>query len=403
MSKTFCILPWVQLATSSAGMLRVCCNSTPSQNLLRIDGNIQNLAKCDVKKAFNSDTSKAIRQQLLAGEKPEMCSRCFSEEAAGLKSARQSFNEQFEEYIEDSIESTGDDGSVPFNIRYLDLRLGNLCNAACRMCNPYSSSQLLDEWSILHPDFSEEERKYVENSRNWIDSQHTWDNLAEVIDTVKLIYLTGGEPTLANKQYDLLNMCIERGAAENIVLKYNTNLSNIQTKMLDCWKHFKEIRLNCSIDGYGELNNYIRYPLNWDSIDKNLKKLHTAGSNIVIGVHITVQMYNILRLTDLLDFLMEEYNISPYLNILDRPLFFRVQTLPPLLKEKAINDLSEWIITKKPINALRSRIEGLIEFIRANDLFDEHFTQFREQTEKFDLLRKQNILDVVPEFGGYLR
>ena len=33
-SDTFCVLPWMHLATSAGGELRVCCNSTPNQNFI---------------------------------------------------------------------------------------------------------------------------------------------------------------------------------------------------------------------------------------------------------------------------------------------------------------------------------------------------------------------------------
>jgi hypothetical protein len=42
---------------------------------------------------WNSETYKTIRQQMLDGIQPDMCERCFKEEAAGIKSARQKYNQ----------------------------------------------------------------------------------------------------------------------------------------------------------------------------------------------------------------------------------------------------------------------------------------------------------------------
>ena len=40
MTDTFCILPFMHLATSASGNLRVCCNSTPGKNfILKKDAN----------------------------------------------------------------------------------------------------------------------------------------------------------------------------------------------------------------------------------------------------------------------------------------------------------------------------------------------------------------------------
>ena len=43
------------------------------------------LHKDDLEEAWNSSKAKKIREQMLNGERPEMCTRCFPEEDAGLK------------------------------------------------------------------------------------------------------------------------------------------------------------------------------------------------------------------------------------------------------------------------------------------------------------------------------
>ena len=35
-SNTFCILPWMHVATNSSGNYRVCCNSTPGENFITV-------------------------------------------------------------------------------------------------------------------------------------------------------------------------------------------------------------------------------------------------------------------------------------------------------------------------------------------------------------------------------
>ena len=135
MSKTFCILPWMHLATTSTGNLRVCCNSVPGKNLIaKEDGTPYKLNKDSLEEAWNSEVYKTIRKQMLDGERPEMCTRCFREEDAGIHSARQAWNEKWKKDIKYTV-------NAPFSIKYVDLRLGNLCNLKCRMCNPYSSNQ----------------------------------------------------------------------------------------------------------------------------------------------------------------------------------------------------------------------------------------------------------------------
>ena len=60
-SKTFCILPWMHLATNASGNLRVCCNSTPGENFIMNNDKPFKIQKDDLEVAWNSPTYKKIR------------------------------------------------------------------------------------------------------------------------------------------------------------------------------------------------------------------------------------------------------------------------------------------------------------------------------------------------------
>ena len=96
---------------------------------------------------WNTEVYKKLRKDLLNGKKPKMCVRCWREEATGIKSAREGFNESYKDHIEEAIASTKEDGSAPVKGVYVDLRLGNLCNLKCRMCGAINSSQIAKEES----------------------------------------------------------------------------------------------------------------------------------------------------------------------------------------------------------------------------------------------------------------
>ncbi len=391
-SKTFCILPWMHLATNSSGNYRVCCNSTPGKNfILDKTGAPYKIYNSDVKEMWNSETYKDLRLQLLNEEKPTMCQRCWREEASDIKSARQSFNEAYSHFIEGALSNTDKEGNAPLTVGYVDLRLGNLCNLKCRMCNPWASNQWTEEWNTTTSydgtDIPEEERTRLKHM-NWPTNEKTWENLMPIINSVEEIYLTGGEPTLALEQYKLFDRCIELDKAKDIILKYNTNLTNIPPKMIEYWKHFKKIKINASIDGYDELNRYIRYPTNWKSVHKNLSAFYEMEKEgkMRVQVHTTVQIYNILDISDLFKYL-EQYNYFPYLNILDHPDYLNVRVLPLHLKECVAEDLQKYI--DKP------KVQGLINYMMDED-WSQHTDKFIEYTEHLDKTRKQNILDIAP-------
>ena len=378
---TFCVLPWMHIATNASGNLRVCCNSIPGQNyIMKNPDHPFKIYKDDLEIAWRSDTYKEIRKQFLNNERPKMCTRCFREEDAGVRSARQAWNDKWredKEYTE----------NPPFDIKYIDLRLGNLCNLKCRMCNPHASNQWVREWHLIADALSDYDFNRLKNM-NWPEDAKTWENVMKVVDTIDTIYLTGGEPTIIGAQHILLDFLIENDKAKKIKLKYNTNLTNIPRHLIDKWKEFKRIQLNASIDAYGDLDNYIRFPSNWEKIVENFDILSRVR-NVYPEIHCTVQMYNILYLHQFIEW-AKPYNVKIYFNILNHPEELNIRVLPNHLKEEAEKRLQPYLNLEK--------VSGIIKYMWAEDWHDKYYSKFINYTKALDKSRKQNILDYVEEF-----
>ena len=388
MSDTFCILPWMHLATNASGTLRVCCNSKPGKNFIeKQDGSFYKLFRDDIEQAWNSETYRTIRQQLLNGERPEMCERCFREEDAGISSARQSANKKW------CKEGDVYEETAPFDIRYVDLRLGNLCNLKCRMCNPYASNQWVKEWnantSYNGKDISAEEKTRL-SKMDWPENEKTWQNLFSIAHTVEEIYLTGGEPTIIQEQHKLLDYFIDNGTAKDIRLKYNTNLTNVPKHLLEKWSKFKKLQLNCSIDATHELDRYIRYPSDWKTIERNFEYIRQLD-NANIEIHCTVQMYNILRLPELIRW-ATPYNHKIYFNILNHPEYLNIRCLPEQLKTQAHRQLLPYYELPK--------VKGIIDYMLAED-WSWRLPDFYNYTRTLDKGRNENLYSIVPEFEQY--
>ena len=379
MSKTFCILPWMHLATNASGNLRVCCNSTPGKNFIRRpDGSAYKLHRDDLEEAWNSEVYKTIRQQMLDGERPEMCTRCFREEDAGVRSARQAWNDKWKEDVKYAVDA-------PFDIKYVDLRLGNLCNLKCRMCNPYASNQWVKEWELVETALEPSEYDRLKNM-NWPEKEKTWENLFSIADTVEEIYLTGGEPTIIQEQHKLLDYFIDKGTSHKIKLKYNTNLTNVPRHLIDKWSKFKRVQLNCSIDATGKLDRYIRYPSNWEKIVENFETVRQLD-NVDIEIHCTVQMYNVLHLDKLIEWALP-YKHKIYFNILNHPEYLNIRCLPMQLKNLAQVRLAQY--TDLP------KVQSVIDYMWKEDWSDK-LPQFYEYTKKLDESRGESLSTIVPE------
>jgi sulfatase maturation enzyme AslB (radical SAM superfamily) len=177
--------------------------------------------------------------------------------------------------------------------------------------------------------------------------------------------------------------------AKNISLKYNTNCTNLPKKMTDYWEHFKRVRINASIDAFGELNRYIRYPTGWSLVETNLMKFkEMLDKNVDLQIHICVQMYNILYLHELLDFLNLHQINNIYFNILDHPDCLNIRVLPVELKELAKDKL-------QPYTHI-DRVQGVIDYMLSKDLSTQ-IDEFKRYTIALDDSRNESILTVVPE------
>ncbi|MCZ0933176.1 MAG: twitch domain-containing radical SAM protein [Oligoflexia bacterium] len=392
-SKTFCILPWMHVSTSPSGNLRVCCNGDFNKNfILNSDGSPYKIYKDDLKKAWHAPFYKKIRWQMLDGQRPEMCAPCFREEEACSESPRTRYNQKYMFDYEPSE-------TPPFHIKYIDLRLGNKCNLRCRMCNPYVSNSMLREWEELSKrnlsqfirPLSQNEKKKFKNL-SWPEKMD-FSKFLQLMQYVEEIYLTGGEPLLIQEQYDLLEQIIQKGFASNISLKYNTNLTKYDFKIGHLWKHFKKIHLHISIDGFGKLNDYIRYPSQWTQIENNLKEMISLNeklSNMAFRIDCTVQMYNITSMTDLL-WWVKKQNLDLYLNILDTPKFLNIRVLPDELKKKARESLLPF---QKDFP-----VKKIIDYMERESWMD-YLDDFFHWTDFFDKSRNQNLNDVLPELSA---
>ena len=388
----------MHIATTPSGNLRVCCNSDDKDKgknvISKSNGSPYKIyEEKNLKSAWHSSYYRKIRKQMLEGEKPEICTLCFREEEAGLESSRMRSNRKYMFDYESSE-------TPPLNLKFLDLRLGNKCNLRCRMCSPYTSNSLVKEWEELSRQNLSKfitpitgDRVRIKNIANWpvlLDFSKFLDFLPYIED----IYLTGGEPLFIPEYQDLLEYIIQKGFADNIKIRYNTNITKYDVKNLNLWKAFKHVRLSVSIDAFGKLNDYIRYPSKWDLIENNLNQiisLNKQFSNISFVVDCAVQMYNITVMPDFLLWASNKH-IELWFNILDRPKFLNIRVLPDLLKQKVKEELLPF---KKDFPVKR-----IIDYME-KESWESYLGDFFRYTDFFDKSRKQNLNDILPELSSY--
>ena len=315
--------------------MRVCCTANASSvqdpdstkksgggqiGVLRTaDGSPANLNNSNLMEAWNNDYMRNVRKMMLRGEKPSSCLKCYKEEESGVQSKRNWETAYWVSQLglDDIIGDTTDDGAVSPRIRYLDLRLGSKCQLACVMCSPHDSSGWVKEWAEMYPQIEntrlkeswswENKGKAHGASYNWhMNNPVFWDQLYEQIPHMKQLYFAGGESTIIEEHYTLLEEVIRRGHAKKIELRYNSNAVELPDRLFKIWEQFREVKFHFSIDCFGEKNDYIRYPSKWDQLVDNMRLLDNSPSHITVTTAVTVMALNIYYIPDMIKWKMQQ-------------------------------------------------------------------------------------------------
>lgn len=381
---SFCVLPHMHQMVRQDGTVSLCCSA--------IDLGLQ---KDHPVKAWQSDYMKDVRAKLANGTKISQCQLCWDREAKGFRSMRQESNELYPN-ITKTLQTP----------KYLDLRLSNLCNLKCRMCNPVYSSQIAKEYVDINQTWYDEFVTGEEREFKQVPLQEVkpdmWEQLKSYIPGLEKIYFTGGEPTLVPQVKEYLQECIDTGHSEHIELVFTTNLTNINQTLLSMCDQFKQVHWAMSIDGYGELNNYIRSNSNWKTIDKNLKRL--LSSKFSAGIHPTVCVYNVLYITDLLEYVEELWDgrFMPFifLNLLQTPDFLSFQYLPDSIKHVASKRLQKYLIRSKYSQKDKQHYDVIVNIINLlkNSTYDpSKLIKMKRFNDTLDITRNTQLQTVAPE------
>ena len=217
--------------------------------------------------------------------------------------------------------------------------------------------------------------------------------------------------TEIEKNYKFLTACVDSGYSKNIFLMFNTNCTNIQDRFLDLLPHFEFVLINASIDGLGSTNEYIRFLSRWETVDRNFQRLLRAKGNIQMGVTPVIQVYNILTITELLEYVEKSILQSGKKIIVDflyatHPNFIDISILPTSIKDIAAKRLEGF--RKKSISYgtepfITNSIDSCLNLLRgAGNGSSEQLADFIAYTKSLDRNRKQSFQKQFPELQTLL-
>lgn len=418
-SCTFCLHPFTGLATREDGAIKVCCRSAP----------ISNIKDESLEEAWNNKNMKRIRKQVLNNERPLECQSCFDLEDQGVTSLRQ---RHINDYSPESrinlypsaVDSLEEDYSMPFEFPTMEIKLNNLCNLKCRMCNPLDSTQWKD-WDQVTEFYKKENNylipvveKLVDTPGKYIgafdDTDNWWKSFEKLLPYFRRVEFAGGEPLMDPQHYKILDMLAPYG--DNIQLKYATNGTTLGIKggrtIHDYWPKFKSVAVNVSIDGIHDVYNYIRGNGDFNTVEENIKIFQSFPNVTRVVGAFTAQAGNILQAAECIDYFLNTMGIVFYGNRVSYPTCLSAQVLPSELKELAIQRLGEValkvpdyeIVKKHPIlkDITLQQIKDNVNYLRAKDQ-NHLWNDFVQFNTRLDITRNQGPLEtVVKEFAPYV-
>lgn len=189
-----------------------------------------------------------------------------------------------------SLRQTGPDwipNDVPDQAAVMiDINLDKECNAACVICDEQSSTLWAKENNKILGI-----RQKISRSDLTVDRHINTITKTISLEHVKYVKFYGGEPLFTDTHIKFLNTVPDPSA---VTVHYTTNGSIFPNDLvLEQWSKFKTIIFAASLDGVDEQFDYVRWPLPWAKVSRNLVKLKQARlHNVMFRVEFTANLLN---------------------------------------------------------------------------------------------------------------
>jgi len=343
-SCSFCTAKWLQTTLLlQNGYNHSCHHPAPHKiPLLEIEANPAAL--------HNSKFKKEQRAKMLNGERPKECGYCWKIEDLGKDYFSDRHYKTSDSWawdrFEDIAKSNPQDDVYP---SYLEVSFSNACNFACAYCSPEISSKWMEdikqngEYPTKHGshnlDYLKESGKIpYKNSEHNPYVEAFWKWFPDALPHLKVLRITGGEPTMSKDTWKLLDYLIENPRKDlDIAINSNLCVTDVLIKKLilkinQLADVGVKVDVYTSLESTGKQAEYARDGLDYYTWIENVETV-LKETNSTVAMMTTI---NILSLPSFLDFMMtvmdfrKLYNKSFDVNRI--PLSINIMHWPPHLQ-----------------------------------------------------------------------
>jgi len=432
-SFSFCTAKWLQTTLYLQNGYNHSCHH-PAPHKIPIEEIQKNPAAL-----HNSQYKKQQRAKMLKGERPEECNYCWKIEDLG------------KDYFSDRHYKTSDkwawnrfkeisksDPNENVYPSYLEVSFSNACNFACAYCSPEISSKWMEDIKLHgayptkhgshHLEYLEKTGKIpYKNRENNPYVEAFWKWFPDALPHLKVLRITGGEPTMSRDTWKLLDYLIENPKKE-LDIAINTNacvedklVNKLISKVNSLQDLGVKVDIYTSLESTGIQAEYARDGLDYNRWLNTVHKiLNKTKSSVVIMTTI-----NILSLPTFESFIEQimllrtEYNQSFNSNRI--PVSINIMHWPPhlqctlldkecrtLFADKIENHSKKWLkyfsLEKYARMYLEEfdQIQRFCDYLRTTESVVEHRQDFVKYIQAYDQRRDKNFVETFPQYKQLL-
>ena len=356
------------------------------------------------------NTSKKIkeRQQMLEGRWPDdSCGYCREIESTGGFSDRM-LHLDIPNMSPAELEKNPIATSVTPTI--LEVYFNNTCNMGCLYCVPQLSSKINQE----NKNFGDFARDGVILKSFPIDVDHTklvekfWNWMQANSQNLRRLNILGGEP-FYQIEFDRCLDYFENSRHPNLELSIITNLMISEDRLDGYLKRFKlllgqrrlkHVDITCSIDCFGQEQEYVRYGLKLETWLKNFEKL-LKEKWIRLNINQTISLLTIKTMPELLEHLQQWRDIRSvghyFSEVSPQPSYLEVTILGPnVFKEDSLHIISLMPEkSKEDINA-KNYMKGIFKKIENSAVNEKESQNLKIFLDEKDRRRGTNWRKIFP-------
>ena len=370
--------PWTHTYLSPQTERRLCCASRePAQNFKQyIDTSegTNEYKPTTLEEYWNGENIRRIRMQMLNNEVPPECVVC-DKKLLNQDVYRDYFNHLFAHKWDDVIVNTQYDGYTTMKPISWDYRFSNLCNFKCRMCGPMLSSAWETEarkQDKIEPWMEKPVKAKIEAFQK--DTVEQEFSTAVEEHRIEEVYWVGGEPLMYEQHWQYMQRIIELGDGPGLYARYNTNLHRVNYKGVNLYQdildNIRDWQVCASLDGTGEVGEYIRTGLVYNTWKQNFEQgLAHARNKRMMRIDFTLTLpglfdiVNVCRLAREFDVdILAKVVFAFTPDIAMSPLF-----LPRDILHHVVNEL---LLTSEVDN---STIRNMLKSLLDRPTFEEEF------------------------------